>query len=369
MKWFKHLTDASDDEFIAALEDQFGLDGYARWWKLLEAVGAQMKKSGRPIASYPWPVWQTKLKGKRNKLETFLEHLENQRRINRKVTGNILEIEIPKLLQIKDEYSRKSGHAPDKVPPRGKSTETETETDKKEGEVLKDPPPPIKSQEIQKPKTGGNGNGNEHKSPEEMAQSYKRGEVEKFIKHAEKAHQEARGSPLVIDEERDCAIVSRLVAVKGLSADVLCRCWDEFLRIESGWIAGKPRTIKLFHGQIQDLLERTRAVEQAEARRVQSRGLVIKINPDPEAEALWVRCLDFIDRQILYETFNTWFSPTVGLVMRKDRVVIAVPNEFYMKVLSENYEREIKEALAEVGIKPAPQLEFLTHDQYELSDA
>ena len=121
MKWFKHFTDASDDEFIAGLENKFGLAGYARWWKLLEAVGAQFKKDGRPVAAYPWPVWQAKLKGKRKKLETFLVHLENKHRINQKLTGNILEIKIPKLLQIRDEYSKKSGHTPDKVLPEAEA--------------------------------------------------------------------------------------------------------------------------------------------------------------------------------------------------------------------------------------------------------
>lgn len=121
MKWFKHFTDASDDEFIAGLENKFGLAGYARLWKLLEAVGAQFKKDGRPVAAYPWPVWQAKLKGKRKKLETFLVHLENKHRINQKLTGNILEIKIPKLLQIRDEYSKKSGHTPDKVLPEAEA--------------------------------------------------------------------------------------------------------------------------------------------------------------------------------------------------------------------------------------------------------
>ncbi len=115
MRWFKHYTDASDDEFIAGLEEKFGLEGYARWWKLLETVGAQFKKDGPPAAEYPWIIWQSKLRGKRNKLETFLVHLENKQRINRKLTGNVMEIKIPKLLEIRDEYSKKSGQTPDKL--------------------------------------------------------------------------------------------------------------------------------------------------------------------------------------------------------------------------------------------------------------
>jgi len=38
MKWFKHFTDASDDDFLQTIEDIFGLEGYARWWKLLEVI-------------------------------------------------------------------------------------------------------------------------------------------------------------------------------------------------------------------------------------------------------------------------------------------------------------------------------------------
>jgi len=30
MKWFKHMSDASDDEFVSALEDEFGLEGYEK---------------------------------------------------------------------------------------------------------------------------------------------------------------------------------------------------------------------------------------------------------------------------------------------------------------------------------------------------
>ena len=127
MRWFKHYTDASDDEFIAGLEDRFGLDGYARWWKLLEIVGAQFKKDGAPIAAYPWFVWQTKLKGKRKKLETFLNYLEKKCKIKQKQTGNILEIEIPKMLEIRDEYTRKSGQATEKV--RSKDVKGDIDTE------------------------------------------------------------------------------------------------------------------------------------------------------------------------------------------------------------------------------------------------
>ena len=106
MKWFKHMVDASGESTVAKIEAKFGLEGYARWFKLLEKVASEMKKPGQCSASYPWKKWQTFLGGKRKKLETFLKHLENQRKITLKPTGDVLEIFIPKLLEIKDNYQK-----------------------------------------------------------------------------------------------------------------------------------------------------------------------------------------------------------------------------------------------------------------------
>lgn len=107
MKWFKHLSDASKaGELIAEIEDIFGLEGYARYFKLLEAVAYKMDTSDKCSAAYPWSKWQTFLKGKRKKLETFLVYLENKQEINLKQNGNILEIEIPKLAQLRDNHTK-----------------------------------------------------------------------------------------------------------------------------------------------------------------------------------------------------------------------------------------------------------------------
>lgn len=113
MRWFKHFSDASDDSFIEGLEEKFGLEGYARWWKLLEIIARSMDKTDCCSATHSWVKWQSFLKGKRNKLETFLEHCQNESRITLKLNGNILEIKCPNLLKLKDEYNSKSGQPPD----------------------------------------------------------------------------------------------------------------------------------------------------------------------------------------------------------------------------------------------------------------
>lgn len=137
MKWFKHMCDASDNDFLTQLEDEFGLEGYARWFKLCEAVGRGADpKKGKWSVSHPWSKWQQILRGKRKKLETFLEHSGVVSRTNQKLTGNILEIEIPKLREIKDEYSRKSGQVSG---PKKQNKEEEEEEDKKKGVCAREP--------------------------------------------------------------------------------------------------------------------------------------------------------------------------------------------------------------------------------------
>lgn len=146
MKWFKHMTSANRDEFIDDILDEFGLEGYARWWLILETIADQMDGSNRCGVTYSWVKWQSILRGKRNKLETFLKRLENVSGMNLKQTGNKLEINYPKLLIIRDEYSRKSGHTPGQSPAqeeREQSKESNTSSSAREGpgEFLPDNPP------------------------------------------------------------------------------------------------------------------------------------------------------------------------------------------------------------------------------------
>ena len=89
MKWFKHHSDASSDEFISDLEDRFGLLGYARWWKLLEVIAAQMDETDKCSLEYSWKKWGKFLKTNQNILKTFLK-----------------QIEIPKLLEIRDNHTK-----------------------------------------------------------------------------------------------------------------------------------------------------------------------------------------------------------------------------------------------------------------------
>jgi hypothetical protein len=96
-------------EGVAALIEEQGFEGYGRWMRLLEIVALKMDKTDRCHVEYPIPVWCSLLKLKRNKLNLFLELIQNKLRTKVTKTEDVIRIEIPNLLKKRDEYSRKSG--------------------------------------------------------------------------------------------------------------------------------------------------------------------------------------------------------------------------------------------------------------------
>lgn len=78
-----------------------------------------------------------------------------------------------------------------------------------------------------------------------------------------------------------------------------------------------------------------------------------------EAEALWAKCMKFIEGKVIPESFNTWFVPVFPITMRRDRVVIGVPTRMHAMCLERNYNSEIRGALLEtLGFDSPPVPEF-----------
>lgn len=129
MKWFKHMSNASNDAFIENLEEIYGWEGYGRWFKLLEIIATKMNKSNECFAEHSWVKWQSLLKGKRNKLDSFLVHCQNEGKIKLEQNGNILKIICPKLLELRDEHTRNSGASPalppELLPPQNQNQKTD----------------------------------------------------------------------------------------------------------------------------------------------------------------------------------------------------------------------------------------------------
>ncbi len=139
MRWFKHLSDAHNDESMAELIDEFGAAGYGVWWIILEKIAAQMDKSGRCDARYSFKKWSKSCGLSVKKFQKTVSFLTKLEKLSAKVcekNSNFLIIECRNLLKFRDEYSKKSGHTPDRrriksghTPHQETETETETETE------------------------------------------------------------------------------------------------------------------------------------------------------------------------------------------------------------------------------------------------
>lgn len=135
MKWFKHFCNASDDPKISELEDHFGLEGYAVYWKTLEFIAVEMGDDSEPKIKYSGQKLKRKLSISVQKLTKIYQFLNEIQLLFVKKEGDYFFIECEKLLEIRDEYTRKkskkSGHYPYNVAQeKDKETDKEKEQDK-----------------------------------------------------------------------------------------------------------------------------------------------------------------------------------------------------------------------------------------------
>jgi hypothetical protein len=134
MRWLKHMTATWDDERIARLVDEGGDKGlalYGAYWRILEIVASKMDGPD-PSCSCQYSVtrWSVLMSVRGSLLRHYLGHLVKCDLLSVEWIGTDVRVTIPKLLKYRDEYSRKSGHAAEKVPPRT-DTDTEAEVEEK----------------------------------------------------------------------------------------------------------------------------------------------------------------------------------------------------------------------------------------------
>ena len=65
MKWFKHETDAIHSEKLTRLINEFGFEGYGRFWRIMEIVAERMDVSDRCHAELPEKEWLRLCRGTR----------------------------------------------------------------------------------------------------------------------------------------------------------------------------------------------------------------------------------------------------------------------------------------------------------------
>lgn len=67
------------------------------------------------------------------------------------------------------------------------------------------------------------------------------------------------------------------------------------------------------------------------------------------AERVWAEVLDALKSRITARAYETWFGDTKPLALQDGRLIVDVPNEFYIDWLEEHYSPIIKKILKEMG--------------------
>lgn len=123
MRWGKHMSDSHDDEKMAALLDRGGVEGYGFYWLLWEHVAKVVEKGRQPELTYSLTQWSLRLHSHPNRVAKYLVMLGSQPGdagvgliVTSKLTDGRIRVSIPKILKYKDEYTKKSGEYPEKVP-------------------------------------------------------------------------------------------------------------------------------------------------------------------------------------------------------------------------------------------------------------
>ncbi len=145
MRWFKHLTQSSQDEKIMRLEERFGLEGYGAYFKILELIGAQLSpENEQTFVTFSLKTWRKVLGFPPKKLKNFADFSEKTGLFFSKLEGDDLTIDCPNILKYKDEWQRKAKQKETKTPEQLRSesgatpeplldteSEKDTESDKR----------------------------------------------------------------------------------------------------------------------------------------------------------------------------------------------------------------------------------------------
>lgn len=134
MRWIKHLVSVQTEENVAAFVDEFGLEGYGFMWAVRESIALVMEPGNVTCAAtYSLTRW-TRIIGCSHK--TFRK-LANGLQVHEvmivKIEGDQITISDRKLADLRDEYSKKSGHKTEKdrsVFPPDTESQPHAETDR-----------------------------------------------------------------------------------------------------------------------------------------------------------------------------------------------------------------------------------------------
>ena len=133
MKWFKHFTDAYNNEKLSRIVETFGLEGYGFWWRLLEIVAAKIDESDETTVVFSAKKWGSLFGLSAKKFERMAEVFAQHNLILLDFCPQGYVVNIPNLLKYRDEWTkrkaRNSGVAPNALRCKEKETEADTETE------------------------------------------------------------------------------------------------------------------------------------------------------------------------------------------------------------------------------------------------
>lgn len=126
MRWLKHLTQAHNDTAICAILEEFGPTGYGIYWLILEEFAAVVDRDSTRVPSLihselRWSqICHCSVRTFRNFAQRAAElkliecrSAAELMQFSSRTKADRLQIDVPKLLKYRDEYSKKSGHSPD----------------------------------------------------------------------------------------------------------------------------------------------------------------------------------------------------------------------------------------------------------------
>ena len=128
MKWFKHFSDAHDDEKLSEVLCIHGPGAYGVFWLIVESIAAQMDETNKCEVRYHIKKWAGLLHVDRRTLAKYLQTFDNLTLLVLHDCDNFVTIKIPKLLKLRDNYTK------DLQAPKKKTTKQEVEVEVEEEE-------------------------------------------------------------------------------------------------------------------------------------------------------------------------------------------------------------------------------------------
>lgn len=117
MKWFKHQSNARNDERLARLEDKAGLEGYGFYFKMLEIVASAIDEKNKSDLTLSVRTWARFSNVSTRKFETLLKHcvdvglmfeqtLTNVSPNFNQTLDKLINVNIPNLLKYRDNHTK-----------------------------------------------------------------------------------------------------------------------------------------------------------------------------------------------------------------------------------------------------------------------